>query len=157
MALAISDSPLQTLNLVLALMSDAPPYDHAEDDHANRMPYLWNFWFNSLIPLIWLMRPSSDIVPIGDFLSQWEKRDVYPGNHLLGSSRKHLTWLLAYFRMPNKQNKQGAEKQGRAGNRLSQGNSKSQSTRECIDRNSKRHCHLSILVTEKIFNCYPTL
>jgi hypothetical protein len=143
---------LKVIDLVSALMSDAPPYDHAEDDHANRMPYLWNFWFDSLIPLVWLTRPSSDIVPIGEFLSQWEKRDVYPGNHLLGSGCKHSTRLLAYFCMPTKQNKWGAQKQGRAGTRPSRGDSKSQSTRECIDVNSKLHCHLSILVKERILH-----
>ncbi len=140
---------LKAVNLVSALMSNAPLYDHAEDDQANRMQYLWIFWFDSLIPLVRSTRPSSDIVPIGDFLSQWEKRDSYPGNHSLRSGRKHLTWLLAISHMPNKQNKQGTEKQGRAGNRPSRGNSKSQSTRVCIDRNSKLHCHLSILVKEK--------
>jgi len=133
-------------------MSAVPPYDHAEDDHANRKPYLWNFWFDSMIPLVRSTRPSSDIVPIGDFLFQWEKRDVYPGNHLLGSGCKHSTRLLAYFCMPNKQNKWGAEKQGCSGNRPSRGDSKSQSTRECIDGNSKLHCHLSILVKERILH-----
>jgi hypothetical protein len=45
-------------------------------------------------------------------------------------------------------NKQGAEKQGRAGSRPPRGDSKSQSTRVCIDGNSKLHCRLSILVKE---------
>ncbi len=51
--------------------------------------------------------------------------------------------------MPNKQNTWGMEKQGRAGNKPSWGDSKTQSTRVCIDGNLKLHCHLSILVKEK--------
>ncbi|KAL3772701.1 hypothetical protein ACHAW5_002676 [Stephanodiscus triporus] len=140
---------LKAIDLVLALMSDAPPYDHAQDDHSNRTPYLWKFLFESLILSDRSSRPSLEALPIGDFFSPWEKRDIYCGNYLLGSGRIHSTKLLTDSHAPNEQNKRGAEKQGHAGNKPSRANSTSESSRY-IGGNSKLHWHLSILVKDRI-------
>jgi len=121
----------KAIDLVLALMSDAPPYDHAEDSYG-RTPYLWKFWFDSLLPSYSTAqtvtgqgssKTSSDTHSIGDFLSPWEKRDSHC-NHLLGSGRKHSTRLLRDTHNDAiQQSKQSAGKQGRASNRSSRGSS----------------------------------
>ena len=107
---------LKAIDLVLALMSDAAPHDHAKDCQGNRTPYLWKFWFDALIP--GTLTPSSNAVAIGDFLSPWEKRDGSSCTDTsLGSGRKHSTRLLADDSSSNanqQQSKKGAEKQGRA-------------------------------------------
>jgi hypothetical protein len=141
---------LKAIDLVSALMSDAPPYDH--DDATNRTPYLWKFWFDSLIPSVRSTGQSSDVLPIGDFLSPWEdKRDGSRGNHMIRSGRVHSARHSACSHAPNEQqNKRGAEKQGRASNKPPRGDSTSQSSREYNDGNSKPRCHLSILVKDRI-------
>ncbi|KAL3823889.1 hypothetical protein ACHAXA_005471 [Cyclostephanos tholiformis] len=87
------------IDLVSALMSDAPPYDHLEDGHTNRTPFLWTFWFDSLISPAQSKRQSSEDLLVGDFFSSWENTDSFRGNHLLGSGRKHSTRLLACSHM----------------------------------------------------------
>ena len=42
----------KAIDLVSKLMSDAPPFDHAKFSQGNpTTPYLWKFWFDSLLPL----------------------------------------------------------------------------------------------------------
>lgn len=125
---------VKAIDLVLALMSDAPPYDHAKDSHRNRTPYLWKFWFDSLLPSYGSSRKpsSSDNLPIiGDFLSPWETRDSLCNNCSLGSGRKHSTRLLEDTTSDVMQQiKRGGEKQGRVGNRTSRDNSTLESSKE---------------------------
>jgi len=102
--LIVATSPEQTLvqsvqlkaiDLVLALMSDAPSYDHTKDCHGNKTPYLWKFWFDSLLPSPAGSTSSDDVASIGDFLYSWEKSDSTCSNIMLGGSgRKHSTRLL---------------------------------------------------------------
>jgi len=86
---------LKAIDLVLALMSDAPSYDHTKDCHGNKTPYLWKFWFDSLLPSPAGSTSSDDVSSIGDFLYSWEKSDSTCSNIMLGGSgRKHSTRLL---------------------------------------------------------------
>lgn len=120
---------LEAVELVIALMSDAPPYDHAGDNHGNRTPYLWKFWFDSLLPSsVWQTELSANTAHLGDFLSPWEKRDERCTNIIsIGSGRKHSTRLLndttSSRSIQQSKRKLVAEKQGRASNRTSRGKS----------------------------------
>ena len=142
---------IKAIELVLALMSDAPRFDQAEDNYGNRTPYLWKFWFDSLLPSYSTGQAASNDnssdEALGDFLSPLEKNDSQFG--FLGSGRKHLTRLLKDApdddmqqnkRTEQKQgrrgNKRSAEKQGRDGKRSSRG---SGSTSERRDDKIKWH------------------
>ncbi|KAL7536282.1 hypothetical protein ACHAXR_007042 [Thalassiosira sp. AJA248-18] len=153
---------LKAIDLVLALMSDAPPYENAEDSRENRAPYLWKSWFDSLFPSYSVgqtatNKGSSETPSIGDFFSPWEKSGG-DQNSLLGSGRKHLTRLLANeSNGVIQQSKRDAEKQGRTGRRSSRANyttsevSRGKSNNSNLsDYDRKQQERLSILIKSRI-------
>jgi hypothetical protein len=142
---------LKAIDLVSTLMSDAPPHDHAaaSDNRMHPTPYLWKFWFDSLIPTTQSsMMPTSDFVPtVGDFFSPWEKReDNNNCNNNNQSGRRHSTMLLVHS-MPYEQYKRGMEKIGRTGSK--QPRDDVASSRE-INTGNLLHLQLSIVVKDRI-------
>jgi hypothetical protein len=140
---------LKAIDLVSTLMSDAPPHDHAaaSDNHVHPTPYLWKFWFDSLIPTTQSsMMPTSDFVPtVGDFFSPWEKREDNNCNNNQ-SGRRHSTMLLVHS-TPNEQYKRGTEKIGRTGSK--QPRDDVASSRE-INTGNLHHLQLSIVIKDRI-------
>lgn len=138
---------LKAMNLFSALMSDAPPHDNAaSDNHVHPTPYLWKFWFDSLIPTTQSSTmPTSDFVPMGDFFSPWEKREDSCNNNQSG--RRHSTMLLVHS-TPDEQNKRGADKLGRTGG-IKQPRDDFASSRE-ISNENLFHLQLSIVVKDRI-------
>ena len=79
---------LKSIELMLVLMRDAPPFDQAGANQGNGTPYLWKFLFDSLIT-----SDATSSYQIGDLFSVWEGCDN-SCEHILGSGRKHGTRLL---------------------------------------------------------------
>ena len=80
---------LKSIELMLVLMRDAPPFDQTGANQGNSTPYLWKFVFDSLIAT-----DTTSSNEIGDFFSVWEESDNTCG-HVLGNGRKHSTRLLS--------------------------------------------------------------
>lgn len=161
---------IEAIDLVLALMSDAPPYDHAEGSRGNKTPYLWKFWWDALLPSYSVTQTAtsreespeeslSSAHPIGDFLSPWETYDIHGDRRLLGSGRKHSTRLLSSAPDDvSQQAKLSVRKQGRTSHRSSGGSFTSESAKEnnsnskvrLLRDNRKQQKQLSILVKSRI-------
>ncbi len=86
----IQEVRLKAIDLVFRLMSDAVPSHNSEFGQNNSTPYLWKFWFDSLLPLY--VQPhstgsdtvtegvsgsdgnSSHLSNLDDFFSPWDRR-----------------------------------------------------------------------------------
>lgn len=128
---------LKSVELMMVLLRDAPPFDQTGANQGNGTPYLWKYIFESLITT-----DATSSNQIGDLFSVWEESDN-SFDHILGNGRKHGTRLLSEAT----NNKDPSEKQHSCsrGIKLShQSNDSSEPIKNVVNQNQSERIVLEV-------------